>query len=114
MRKLIDKFLLSAGALFISRSNFSDLGTGKERPAFFCFQLYLFFPQLSFRNIIPYTKEDSVIYQFIALQFKKPEPSLHYRYKNYRLCFHFLQWKIINEVRSLIQLHYAQIKRNPE
>ncbi|HEY5463208.1 MAG TPA: hypothetical protein VIJ95_08125 [Hanamia sp.] len=52
--------------------------------------------------------------KFIELPFEKPHQFLHRRYKSNRIFLHLSQWQIANETVSLIHLHYAQIKRNPE
>jgi hypothetical protein len=54
------------------------------------------------------------IYKYPTPHFKKPPGSFVHRYRHAALFLHLKQWCIINEAVSLIQLHYAQIKRNPE
>src|SRR5574340_1719658 len=56
----------------------------------------------------------SKIPKCIYLPFEKPNHFVDERYKIYRLCLHLIQWKMAKEERSLMQLIYAQIKRNPE
>jgi hypothetical protein len=53
-------------------------------------------------------------YKCINEHFEKPKRVLFYRYRCTPLFLHLSQWQIANETESLIQLHYAQIKRNPE
>jgi hypothetical protein len=46
--------------------------------------------------------------------FEKPHHALYQRYKCYRLFLRLRKWQIANAAESLIEVHYAQIKRNPE
>ena len=54
------------------------------------------------------------IYKYPSPHFEKPTGSLINCYRYAPLFLHLNQWRIANEVVSLIHLHYAQIKRNPE
>ena len=53
-------------------------------------------------------------YKCIYRHFEKPNSVLFQQYRCTPLFLHLGQWHIANETESLIQLHYAQIKRNPE
>jgi hypothetical protein len=54
------------------------------------------------------------IYKCINPHFEKPDRVLFQQYRCTPLFLHLNQWQIANETESLIRLHYAQIKRNPE
>lgn len=54
------------------------------------------------------------IYKYPTPHFEKPKCVLFHRYRCTPLILHLGQWQIANETESLIHLHYAQIKRNPE
>jgi len=54
------------------------------------------------------------IYKYPIPQFEKPAGSFIHCYLHAAPFLHLKQWCITNEAASLIQLHYAQIKRNPE
>jgi hypothetical protein len=54
------------------------------------------------------------IYIFPRPHFEKPNRVLFQQYSCTPLSLHLGQWHIANETESLIQLHYARIKRNPE
>jgi hypothetical protein len=54
------------------------------------------------------------VYKCINENFEKPNSVLFQEYRCTPLFLHLGQWHIANETESLIQLHYAQIKRNPE
>jgi hypothetical protein len=54
------------------------------------------------------------VYKYSSRYFEKPKRVLFYRYRCTPLILHLGQWQIANETESLIHLHYAQIKRNPE
>jgi len=71
---------------------------------------YFILPNIFFR----FHRLISKTYKFIELPFEKPHQFLHRRYKSNRIFLHLRQWQIANETVSLIHLHYAQIKRNPE
>lgn len=53
-------------------------------------------------------------YKCINRHFEKPKKVLFHQYRCTPLFLHLKQWCITNEAVSLIQLHYARIKRNPE
>ena len=46
--------------------------------------------------------------------FKKTSRPFHNQNKYPRFCQQVLEWKFVKAIRSLEQVHYAQIKRNPE
>ena len=54
------------------------------------------------------------VYKCINENFEKPNSVLFQEYRCTPLFLHLGQWHIANEAESLIQLHYARIKRNPE
>jgi hypothetical protein len=54
------------------------------------------------------------VYKCINQHFEKPNQVLFQKYRCTPLVLHLSQWQIANETESLIQLHFAQIKRNPE
>jgi hypothetical protein len=53
-------------------------------------------------------------YQSINEHIEKPTILLFQQYPVAPLVLHLTQWRLANEAESLIHLHYAQIKRNPE
>jgi len=53
-------------------------------------------------------------YKCIKELFEKPTILLFQQYPVAPLVLHLAQWGLANEAESLIHLHYAQIKRNPE
>ena len=53
-------------------------------------------------------------YRYINRHFEKPKRELFQQYRIVPLSLHLNQWQIANEIESLIQLHYTQIKKNPE
>lgn len=59
---------------------------------------------------INFTKACKYIYSLS----EKPSCVLFEQCRSTRLVLHLKQWHIINEVKSIIQLHYAQKPRNPE
>lgn len=54
------------------------------------------------------------VYKYSSRHFEKPNRVLFQQYRCTPLFLHLNQWQIANETESLIQLHYARIKRNPE
>jgi hypothetical protein len=54
------------------------------------------------------------VYKYSNRYFGKPTGSFIHCYRHAALFLHLKQWCITNEAVSLIQLHYARIKRNPE
>jgi hypothetical protein len=46
--------------------------------------------------------------------FEKPVPAFYRQYKNVRLLIRLKHWRKTKTPASLIRVHYAQIKRNPE
>jgi hypothetical protein len=53
-------------------------------------------------------------YQCVNQHFEKPASLLFQEYRIAPLLLHLKQWLIANETESLMHLHFAQIKRNPE
>ena len=54
------------------------------------------------------------VFKYPSPHFEKPNHVLFKQYRCTPLFLHLNQWQIANETESLIQLHFAQIKRNPE
>lgn len=54
------------------------------------------------------------VYTCSSRYFEKPAGSFVHRYRHVAASLRLKQWCINNEAVSLIHLHYAKIKRNPE
>lgn len=54
------------------------------------------------------------VYKCINQHFEKPYSLLLQQHRSCPLFLHLKQWLVVNEKKSLMELHYAQIKRNPE
>jgi hypothetical protein len=122
MRKTKNKLLLSAGALFVNRSNFSDLGIRKERPALNSYHAVSDkeenFPSLTG---MPKRNLDFILHYLLLQQIKNSKlPSSSFPYGRHRffLFQYHKNFQLVKRLRgyelSLIQSHYAKKKRNPE
>jgi hypothetical protein len=81
-----------------------------------CRALYLFLlGRITLKTIFCYFQHDIFKgYKLINEHIEKPTRQLFNQYPVTPLALHLAQWHSINEAESLIHLHYAQIKRNPE
>ena len=77
--------------------------------------LFLFLPSpIKVKTTSHFPKYLFKLYKCIYEHFEKPNYVLFQKYRCTPLFLHLSQWQLANETESLIQLHYAQIKRNPE
>ena len=125
--KTIINNYLHAGIFLVIGGGFSSFSNGKKdvpacifkRRSSFQYVLSLLFLFLSGRitlKVIFYYFHNYLfkVYKCINQHFGKPNQVLFQKYRCTPLSLHLSQWQIANETESLIQLHFAQIKRNPE
>lgn len=59
----------------------------------------------------------SILYHFhqnLQKIYKSHFEKQFHQHFNFRFSLHLKQWQISKQINSLIEVHYAQIKRNPE